>query len=166
MKVQRQKINVIRLNGQLHEVIKSYDYKGKLIHTRTKPMHVEFQIRDVMQVIIGASILAVPVGFTEETWKLGSYLPWSNVLGLLALSISFVAFFVYYDSYRYHLKHYVPDYITRVLFTYIFVFLVVSAILTIIRVAPWQTDLMLAVKRVIIVSFPASMSAAITDTLK
>jgi hypothetical protein len=37
---------------------------------------------------------------------------------------------------------------------------------TIVQRCPWQTDFMVAIKRVLIVAFPASMSAAISDTLK
>jgi hypothetical protein len=36
-------------------------------------------------------------------------------------------------------------------------------LLSIIGKAPWQTDTLLAVKRTIIVTFPASMSATVSD---
>jgi hypothetical protein len=44
--------------------------------------------------------------------------------------------------------------------------LVVGLLLTIIQKCPWGTDNLLAVKRILIVAFPASMSAAVSDTLK
>jgi len=61
---------------------------------------VEFRPRDVMQIIIGSAILAVPVGFTEETWKLGESLPWLNVIALLVVSLIFISLFVYHNYYR------------------------------------------------------------------
>ncbi len=130
------------------------------------PLIPEFSLHDIVQVIIGASILAVPVGFTEETWKLGENLPIINILALLALSITFITIFTYY---QYH-KH-LPDkhrhiFAKRVIATYILSFFVVSLILTIIQRAPWVTDTPLALSRVVIVTFPSSMSAAIADTLK
>jgi len=42
----------------------------------------------------------------------------------------------------------------------------VAGLLTIIEVAPWSTDLALTIKRMIIVAFPASMSAVVADTIK
>jgi hypothetical protein len=44
--------------------------------------------------------------------------------------------------------------------------IVVGVLLTIIENCPWQTDYILAIKRIIIVAFPASMSATIADVLK
>ena len=44
--------------------------------------------KDILQIIAGASILAVPVGFTEETWMLGEILPKLNILLIFLLSLS------------------------------------------------------------------------------
>jgi hypothetical protein len=44
--------------------------------------------------------------------------------------------------------------------------LVVALILTIIQKCPWGVDNILALKRIAIVAFPASMSATISDTIK
>ena len=43
---------------------------------------------------------------------------------------------------------------------------VVALLLTIIQKCPWGVDNILAIKRVIIVAFPASMSATVSDTIK
>ena len=127
---------------------------------------VELRPRDIMQMIVGATILAIPLGFTEETWKLGEQLALTNVLYLTALSILFISLFVYYNFYRFHLKGRVFEYVKRVIATYFVSLIVVGVLLTIIDKCPWQTDYMLAIKRIIIVSFPASMSATIADVLK
>ena len=126
-----------------------------------------FHLKDLLQIIIGASILAIPVGFTEETWHLGDVLPSANVFGIVALSMLFISAFVYYNYHRHHkMKHHWEKYVKRIISTYIFAFLVVALILTLIQRAPWTVDIVLALKRTAIVTFPASMSAAIADVLK
>jgi len=127
---------------------------------------VEFRPRDLMQIIVGASILAVPVAFTEETWNLGAQLPLANVLALSVLSLLFIAFFVYFNFYRFVFKGHILEYCKRVVAIYVFSLLVVGVLLTIIQKCPWGTNNLLAVKRMLIVAFPASMSAAVSDTLK
>ena len=61
---------------------------------------------------------------------------------------------------------YVFEFIKRVLFTYMISFAVVAVFLTLIQKCPWGVDNLLAVKRVIIVSFPAAMSGTLSDTIK
>ena len=158
--------SIKRVGGYLHRVIPLFDNSGKVISYALKPFMVEFKLRDLMQVIVGASILAVPVAFTEETWVLGDKLPLENVLLLSGLSLLFISGFVYFNFYRYNFKSNIFEYFKRVVSIYVFSLLVVGMILTIIQKAPWQVDYLLAIKRVLIVAFPASMSAAVSDTLK
>lgn len=155
-----------RIGGYLHRVIPIVDETGKVVQHVLKPFMVEFRPRDLMQVIVGASLLAVPVAFTEETWKLGQELAMGNVLLLSAISILFIASFVYFNFYRYHFKGNLFGYVKRVCSIYFISLLIVAILLTIIQRCPWTTDIMVAIKRVLIVAFPASMSAAISDTLK
>lgn len=127
----------------------------------------EFNLKDVLQVIIGAAILAIPVGFTEETWKLGVELPLWNVMGFLLLSLLFIGTFVFYNyHHKSHMDASWDEFAKRIAATYIFSFLVVAILLTLIQKAPWITDIALAFKRTILVTFPASMSAAVADTIK
>jgi uncharacterized membrane protein len=166
MDLQKPDTTIERIGGYLHRVVPVLDSAGKLLNYAVTPLMVEFRPRDLMQVIVGASILAVPVAFTEETWKLGGELPFLNVLLLSLLSIIFIGAFVYFNFYRFILKGHVIDYLKRTASIYFFSLLVVALILTIIMKCPWGTDNILAIKRIMIVAFPASMSAAITDTLK
>ncbi|MFO7841678.1 MAG: DUF2391 family protein [Fidelibacterota bacterium] len=155
-----------RIGGYLHRIIPVADATGKILSYTLKPVMVEFRPRDLLQIIVGASILAVPVAFTEETWMLGGELPLKNVLFLSALSLLFIGLFVYFNFYRYMFKDHVSEYVKRVLAIYIFSLLIVGILLTIIERCPWGTDNLLALKRILIVAFPASMSAAVSDTLK
>jgi uncharacterized membrane protein len=127
----------------------------------------EFRFKDLLQVIIGASILAIPVGFTEETWNLGSTLPLLNILFLIVISLFFISAFTYYHYYHEDgLKKHWWNFIKRVVSTYIVSFIVVAVLMTIIQRAPWSTDYLLAVKRTIIVTFPSTMSAVVADVIK
>jgi len=157
---------VERIGGYLHRVVPILDSAGKVLDYALKPLMVEFRPRDLMQVIVGASILAVPVAFTEETWRLGETLPFRNVLLLSAISVLFIALFVYFNFYRFAFKGHAFEYAKRVLAIYFFSLLIVGGLLTVIQKAPWTSDLVLAVKRTLIVAFPASMSAAISDAVK
>lgn len=155
-----------RINGYLNRVVPIADNTGKIISYAVKPLMLEFKPRDIMQVLIGSTILALPVAFTEEAWNLGSSLPLTNVLVIALLSVVFIAVFVYYNFYKVTLKGFVGEFIKRVLGTYLISLLVVAVILTLIQQCPWGTDNILAFKRLIIVSFPASMSGTISDTIK
>ncbi len=157
---------IIKVAGRLREIVTIRDTGGKIVHSMMRPVMLKFYPRDAMQVIVGASILAVPVAFTEETWKLGESLPLMNIIGLLLLSIIFISSFVYYNYYRGEMRKHWNEFAKRVFTTYFFSFVVVAIILTLIERAPWSSDIMIALSRAIIVSFPASMSAAVADIIK
>ncbi|NAS10694.1 DUF2391 family protein [Poritiphilus flavus] len=155
-----------RIGGYLHKMIPITDAGGKILHYVAKPLMVEFRPRDIMQVIIGSTILALPIAYTEEAWKLGEELPLINVAFLSLLSLTFIALFVFFNFYRFNIRGHRFNYFKRVLATYLISILVVAVLLTIIQRCPWQEDHILAIKRIIIVSFPASMSATISDVVK
>jgi len=158
---------ILRINGRLREVIAVLDEKGKVVHRFLNPVQLEFSFRDLIQVIVGATILAVPVAFTEETWVLGANLSMLSVMVLLLFSLLFISIFVYYNYYKHHgIKGYYDEFFKRVISTYVASFLVVSLLLVVIQKAPWMTDWAVALKRTIIVAFPASMSAAVADVMK
>ncbi len=161
------KKEVIRVGGKLKEIVFVSDEKGKLLHKIISPLMVEFYARDLIQVMVGSSLLAIPVAFTEETWRLGESLPLMKVFGLMILSLFFISVFVYYNFYKSeHIRKHLNQFIKRVLLTYFLSFLMVALILTLIEKAPWSSDALLAIKRVILVAFPASMSAAGADMIK
>ncbi|MFH0752068.1 MAG: DUF2391 family protein [archaeon] len=148
-----------------HREVIIVDQTGKALVKLLSPLRTEFHLKDVLQVIIGASILAIPVGFTEESWKLAETLPLANVLGFVALSILFISIFVYYNYHKEKIKETWEGYFKRTALTYVLSFIVVAIILTLIQKTPWATDSLLALKRVALVTFPASMSAAVADTI-
>jgi len=157
---------VERIGGYLHKVVPVMDGAGKVLSYAVSPLMWEFRPRDAMQIVVGASVLAVPVAFTEETWVLGERLPVANVVALGLISLLFISLFVYYNFYRNALRGHFTEYLKRVAAIYVLSLIVVGAILTLVQKCPWGVDNALALKRMIIVAFPASMSAAVSDMLK
>lgn len=157
---------VHRVEGHLHRRVPILDSSGEVLEHVLRPLMVELHARDIAQIFVGASILAIPVGFTEETWNLGRTLPLANVIFLALISMAFIALFVHLHFYRDLLGQYAFDYTKRVLATYVISLLVVGFLMTVIQQAPWSTDWVLAMKRVVIVAFPASLSATVADAFK
>lgn len=154
-----------RVSGRLHRVQPIFDAAGKVVHYAVSPLRVELKRRDIMQIIAGSAVLGIPVAFTEEAWSLGETLPAANVLILGSVSLLFISAYVFFNFYRDLFHQYWPQFLKRVLAIYIISLLVVAILLTIIQVAPWSQNFMLAIKRTIIVGFPASMSAVISDAI-
>lgn len=165
-KMEIKESTIKRIGGYLHRIVPIADKSGEVISYALKPLMLEFKPRDIMQVIVGASLLAIPVSLTEEAWNLGELLPNTNIFVIAILSLMFVSVFVYFNFYKVTLKGYVFDFIKRVFGTYFISLIVVALILTIIQKCPWGIDNVLAIKRIIIVAFPAAMSGTLSDTIK
>lgn len=165
-KVEIKETTIKRIGGYLHRVVPIADKSGEIISYALKPLMLEFKPRDIMQVIIGSALLAIPVSLTEEAWNLGEALPLSNVLIIALISLLLISIFVYYNFYKITLKGFVSHFIKRVFGTYIISLLVVAVVLTLIQKCPWSTDNLLAIKRIVIVAFPAAMSGTLSDTIK
>ncbi len=154
-----------RIDGNPYEIIIIKDDAGTEVQRISIPLKVELRIHDFLEIIVGASILSVPVAFTEEVWNMGDQLPWLNVVALSAVSLFFLGSFIYYTSYRKHLSMFRNEYIKRVVTTFLISVLIVGILLTIVNKCPWMTDFDLAMKRTLIGAFPASLSATVTDNI-
>ena len=156
---------VSRVDGQLYETITVKDDEGNPVQTFEIPLKVELKLQDVLEIMVGASILAVPVAFTEEVWTMGAELPWLNIFMLNSVAILFMGSFIYFKSYRKRLSEFRLEYYKRLFSTFLLSVLIVGILLTIVNKCPWATDFDLAMKRVLIGSFPAAMSATVTDNI-
>jgi hypothetical protein len=58
-KIETKPSTIKRIGGYLHRVIPIADKSGKVPSDALKPLMVEFKTRDVFQVVVGASILAI-----------------------------------------------------------------------------------------------------------
>ncbi len=123
-----------------------------------------FNLEDASQVLVGAFALAVPISFSEEAWRLGESLPMLNLLMLLSLSIIFLSFFAYQSVFQSRIRHRVPVFIFRVFIAYSIAAVVVALVLLCLDKLPLVTEPLVAFKRVIVITMPASMGAIVVDS--
>ena len=157
---------LVRIGGKLKEIVKVFDTKGILVHETEHTTMIEFYLHDFVQVIVGAMLLAIPVGFTQEVWLLGEVMPWWKVVFILVFSLLFIGLFHYYNFYQHHFGTHKMEFIKRLLITYSVAFFVVGALLFFIEQANWIVEPAIALKRTILVALPASLSAAVADMIK
>jgi hypothetical protein len=119
---------------------------------------------DIIQVIVGASALSVPVAFSEEAWDLGRTLPISNILFLVVISLLFINLYSIHNIFQGEVRHRVIPYILRTGIDYTVTVFVVCVVLLALDHLPLLTEPLIAVKRIIILSFPASMGAVVVDS--
>jgi len=125
--------------------------------------NLRFNLEDASQIIIGAFALAIPISFSEEAWRLSYTLPLFNIILLLFLSIAFLSFYAYQSIFQGDIKNKKYAFIFRVFIAYFIAFCVVMLILFAIDKLPLLDDTFVAIKRVIVISMPASMGAIIVD---
>ncbi len=155
-----------RIGGYLHRVTPVANKSGEILNYVLKPLMVEFKLRDIFQVSVGSALLAIPVSFTEEAWRLAETLPNINIIGITLFSILLTSIFIYFNFYRISFKGYKFEFVKRVLGTYLISMAIVAIILTLIDKCPWGIDNLLALKRIVIVAFPAAMSGTLSDSIK
>jgi uncharacterized membrane protein len=161
------KREVVRIGRYLNEIVTVKDASGTLLHKVTKPVMFEVYPRDIMQLIVGAALLSTPVALTEEVWQLGKVLPMQKIALLALLSITFTSLFVYYNFYRQHLKDHITEFLKRIVLIYLISLCVSFVVLYLFHQAPLGgASWIVTFKRMVIVAFPASMSAAVADMLK
>ncbi|MBV1913658.1 MAG: DUF2391 family protein [Cycloclasticus sp.] len=127
-------------------------------------MKLSFNLEDASQVAIGAFALAVPISFSEEAWKLGETLPLTNLLMVFILSIVFLGFFAYESVFQGSIKYRVPVFLWRIVIAYTITAIVVALVLFSLNKLPLLTDTLVAFKRLIVITMPASMGAIIVDS--
>jgi uncharacterized membrane protein len=134
------------------------------MQTKGKKMNLSFNLEDASQVAIGAFALAVPISFSEEAWKLGETLHVTNLLMVFILSISFLGIFAYESVFQGNIKYRVPIFLLRIAIAYTIAAIVVALVLFSLDKFPLFTDTPVALKRLIVITMPASMGAIIVDS--
>ena len=99
-----------RIGGQLHTIQEIRDEAGHLIDTVTKPLKVEFRLRDVGQLLAGAFMMGIPVALAEEVWVLGETLPPGRILLIALLTILVLALFIWGLFYGGHIAEFKFDF--------------------------------------------------------
>jgi len=123
-----------------------------------------FNLEDASQIGIGSFALAVPVSFSEEAWKLGETLPMFNLAIIFTISIIFLALFTYGSVFQANLRHRYPVFVFRIFAAYTIAAFVVALVLLSLDKFPLITEPIIAIKRLIVITMPASMGAIIVDS--
>jgi uncharacterized membrane protein len=127
--------------------------------TAKNPVNLE----DVIQVIVGSSALSLPVAFAEESWNLSRTLPMINIVLLIILSLVFINLYSIHSIFQGDIKNRVSFFLARTVIDYLITLAVVSLILLALNKLPLITEPIITFKRVIILSFPASMGGVVVD---
>lgn len=127
-------------------------------------MKISFNSEDASQIFVGAFALAVPISFSEEAWRLGETLPVINLLMLLTLSIIFLSMFTYESVFQRNISGRVFIFALRIVIAYFMTALVVTLVLFCINKLPLFEDPWTSVKRIIVITMPASMGAVVVDS--
>jgi len=123
-----------------------------------------FNLEDLSQITIGGFALAIPISFSEEAWKLGESLPLWNLVLLLFLSIIFLSFYTFEGVFQAKIRNRIAVFIVRIILAYSITIIIVSLVLISIDKFPILAEPITAIKRLIVISMPASMGAIVVDS--
>ena len=127
-------------------------------------MNLNIDMKDIGQIAIGSFAFAVPISFSEEAWRISESLPFTNLTLVFILSVSFLALFSYESVFQGQVVHRIFVFILRIIIAYIISALVVALVLISIDKLPLLTEPIIAIKRLIVITMPASMGAIIVDS--
>ena len=157
---------VERRDGRLHSVQEVRDNAGRVLSQLAKPLQVELHGDDIAQLVAGACAIAIPIAFAEEVWTLGSTLSTGRILLVALTSVMALAFFVrslFYPGENLH--EYRFDFVKRMIASYLTTLAVAMLLLILIDKGPLD-DLPLALRRAVLIAFPASFAATAVDYIK
>lgn len=127
-------------------------------------MNLSINAEDISQIAIGAFALAVPISFSEEAWRMGETLPMFNLFIVFILSISFISIYAYYSVFQGIISQRYKVFIIRIIIAYFIAALVVGLVLFALNKFPIIDDTLIAIKRLILITMPASMGAIVVDS--
>lgn len=127
-------------------------------------MKLRINTEDIIQIAIGAFALAVPISFTEEAWKMSVTLPFYNLLLVFVLSVTFLGFYAYYSVFQEQVSKRYDIFILRIFIAYFISAVVVALILLALNKLPVIDEPIIALKRLILITMPASMGAIVVDS--
>ncbi|WP_346855452.1 DUF2391 family protein [uncultured Draconibacterium sp.] len=74
--------------------------------------NIDFE--DLSQVIIGSSVLSVPIAFTEEAWNLSKTIPVLNLGVIIILTLCFIGIYAFKGIFQGHIKQRKATFVKRV----------------------------------------------------
>jgi uncharacterized membrane protein len=123
-----------------------------------------FKLKDIMQVIAGATVFTIQVALAAEAQSIATGMHWASVLSLAALTVTFVGVFTYFHYHHHRTIKYWGLMLKRTAWTYVISCLTVLTILAIIG----EVDIfnvLASINLIVLVALPASVSAVIADSL-
>lgn len=163
---EKYKAELKKINGYLKEVVTFFDDSGKPVGHVINPLMIEFRPRDIMQIFVGSLLVSSPLCMTEEVWNLSQHLRMQNIYLLMTCSLFAVCLFVYFNFYRKNLRGHIIEFVKRMVAIYTVSTISVILVLFLIDKFPYDTEPLLAFKRVILIGFPTIFGAVVTDSLK
>ena len=130
------------------------------------PMVRPFGMRDVSEIAVGSVILAFPVSLSEEVWNIGAELSVWRAFMISLGSVVFITWFGYHRFYAGNVRDKRLEFFIRVLTVYFVTVVVAGIILLSIDRLELFVDPVVALKRTLIVAFPASFSATVVDSIR
>ena len=127
-------------------------------------MKFSFNMEDASQVFVGAFALAVPISFSEEAWRLGETLPGPKLVMLIMLSVFFLGLYAYESVFQRNVKSRLHVLLFRVVIAYFITALVVCLVLLSIDKLPLFSEPIISIRRMIVITMPASMGGIIVDS--
>jgi uncharacterized membrane protein len=133
--------------------------------TKLTGVPIEFVRRDVAEIAIGACVMAFPVAASQEIWDLGEQLTLLRVMLFALASILVLGLLVF-------LLHRGPEtpsdrgvFLRRVLSTYGLTLVIAALLLFGVDHLDLFEQPLVAVKRTVLVAFPACFAATVVDHL-
>jgi uncharacterized membrane protein len=129
------------------------------------PRSTQIKMHDVAQLVVGALVLGFPVAVTEEVWDLSESLPWTSIIPVIAWSIFVLGGFIYYLHHQGGRIGTKTEFASRLLLSYGLTLVCCAIALALVDKFPIFGEPETAIKRVILVAFPASFAATVVDSM-
>ena len=130
-----------------------------------KKSKVVFRFQDVVEIALGACVMAFPAATTEEVWNLGIELSAGRVVLFSLASLFFLAILIYGLHGHRRKNDEWSTFARRVATTYFLTLAICAALLFGLDRLELFTDPLTGFKRTVLVAFPASFAATVVDGL-
>lgn len=130
-----------------------------------KKKDTKFDLHDVMEIVLGGSVIAFPVATASEIWDLGVQLSVERAVMISLSSLLVLGVLIYTMHQHTDVTARRRIFIQRVLTTYGLTLLISATLLLAIGQFDLIGDPMVALKRTILVAFPASFAATVVDSM-
>lgn len=125
----------------------------------------KLRARDVAELTIGAGVMGFPMAMTEEVWNLSSEFTLPRILLISLATILVIGALVWYLYQHGEPPEKRQNFMLRVLVGYGLTLLISAGLLFMIDRLELASDPILALKRTILVAFPASFGGTAVDTM-